>query len=258
MRSAIRLVIALALVVAACGGDIASDTVIDNNNEAAVPAVVSSEYEGLRAPTDPIEATFSEEQFASEMEFWGSFAMPSALEYKQYDNLEEMAKDATIVIIGHVVGDALGPIIDEGGPERESLFQLGGAVVKIDELVAGELPVGSDTVIVSPMYPAGRKTEGPTLMFLRWGGTFYDDGTIESSGSGVEQWDRQGYSLVSSQGLLIEGPEGAWNPISSVREGYREDKETPTLADPVAEQVRYLTLDEVIELTKTAVSSKEG
>ncbi|MDF1598129.1 MAG: hypothetical protein P1T08_18830, partial [Acidimicrobiia bacterium] len=114
----------------------------------------------------------------------------------------------------------------------------------------GSLPVGGKTIQLSTYLTPDDYSSQPALMFLRWTGQSYEDGWGKTTPEAIEAWDRAGYCLVSSQGLFVNALIGAWNPISSEHEGYLE--EAPMiLADPVAQQVRHLSLDELVSLVKS-------
>lgn len=85
-------------------------------------------------------------------------------------------------------------------------------------------------------------------MFLQWGGQGYVEGRAAGDLPKIEEWDRSVYALISSQGLFSDGPEGAWNPIAA-EYGYLEE-EPIELVDPVAEEARQYTLDQLTDLAR--------
>lgn len=233
------------LLVVGCGAEssLPADPSAGSTSQPTSPA--------SSAPTPAATSELETPLFGDQVAFWSSAALPGALEVHLQRTLEDMIRDSTAVIFGTVIGEVEGPEIDEDAPDGTT-FHLTAHEVRVDELVAGSLPVGGDTVLVAArmaLDPEHAPQTSRTLMFLMWGGRLYEEGQAIGPPE-VEEWDRSIYGIVSSQGLYVEGPEGAWNPIAEAQEGYRSDDPTK-LVDPVAEEARQYTLDELAELART-------
>ena len=162
-----------------------------------------------------------------------------------------MADSATAVIFGRVVNRVTGPTVISEDEPIDGEYTLGGYEVEVVELIAGGLPVGDETILFSTYLSAEATSDTPALMFLRWKGEAYQRGLGETTPEVIRTWDESGYRLVSSQGLFIDSPAGAWNPILMAYEGYLENDPTQPF-DPVARQAQQLSIDEIVELVLAA------
>lgn len=272
----VKHVAVIAAVLAACSGPTsdapAAERLTDTNGSTATALGVSAETG--EAPTTPRasdppsendESSFSLEVFQADRAFWGQRAFVGALEHGVVRTAEEMAKNATAVIIGRVVGHVDGPAIQENDgedaadmPEADSTFILQGAVIAVEELIAGELPVGGETIVLGGGYrtadqPSKEAETGSALMFLVWSGQGYEEGWAVAPPE-VEAWNRAGYHLISSQGLYLPAKEGSHNPIAEVtEEGYDDDPER--LVDAVVAELQDMTVNEIAEYVRTVRSS---
>jgi hypothetical protein len=263
-------VVVLAGLVGSCSGpDAAPDSEAPSPtsavtvNVATPPLVAVEEPASDSSVADPagtvpgsgLDLAHDAARFERDREFFRNFGAPGADWGVQFASIEEMTGESHAVIVGTVVGNVEGPSfpaeadvnpeLDEG--EGDLAYTLTAYDIRVDQVVAGHLPVGETHVRIGPGGPPMPTAEyGPALMFLWWGGQGYEDRESDDPPAIVE-WDRSGYRLTSPQGALVAGPEGAVNIGTTDAAGFR-GADQQTYADPVAEQVRHMTLTDVAEL----------
>ena len=274
-RSALTPVgLALCLVVSACGdgGTVRQPPESDDVTTMVLDPPGSTLDQGLVSSTTPpapaattsapssladLDLSYDADRLAADETFFRSFGAPGADWGYWFESLEEMAAGSHAIIVGTVVGNVEGPSfpaehlvddsLEEG--EGESAFTITGYEVRVESVLAGALPVGDSQVLVNPGGPPLPTGEhGPVVLFLWWGGQAYLDGWANESAE-MEEWTRRTYRLSSPQGAFIAGPDGAYNVGTTHAEGYLDDDPTK-LADPVAEEVRRISLTDLVDLVQ--------
>jgi len=241
----LSVVFVSALVMSSCVGS----TPGDDAAVAEVENTPSSASELGGAAVAVVEdGTLSKSDINEAQAFWSSsMGISNARELNSFADIEEMASYAHAVIVGRVVGEVVGPTISGLDEPAGSEVTLVGYEVEVIELVRGSLPVGEKTIKLYTYLAPDTYSDVPALMFLAWTGQAYEDGLGRNTPEAIEAWDRAGYRLVSTQGLFVSTPEGSWNPISEISYGYMED-DISRLADPVAEEVRAMSFDDLTSL----------
>ena len=236
--------LALTFLVSSCGG---------SGGLAGGPVEVTSEAPSVSGESSTAQAvedaTLTPSGLEDAVAFWSSMGIAGGREAERFFNLEEMAMSAHAVIVGRVIGEVTGPTITDASEPIDAEYTLVGYEIEVMEVVRGSLPVGGDAFTLSTWGAPDEFSTAPALMFLRWKGQGYEDGWGKAP-EAIEAWDRAGYRLVSSQGLFIDTPSGAWNPISEASYGYL-DEEPSKLADPVAQEARSLSFEDLLALITT-------
>lgn len=244
IKTAAHGALVLALLVACVGPS--TDSMHATNADSSQQGTISEPAVDANRQT-PEPYALASDQFLRADSFWSAAVAIAELEVEHYSTLEEMTAAATAVIVGRVLNQVEGPTVRDSSEPVDAAYKFVGYEVDVLELLAGQLPVGGETIVLSTHYAPDVESTEPTLMFLRWRGEGY---SLDSDGTAydpVRDWDLAGYRLVSSQGLFIDSPSGAWNPVVFAAEGYTEDDPT-VLQDPVARQAIEMSLSELIAL----------
>lgn len=147
-------------------------------------------------------------------------------EVENYRDLSTMASSASAVVVAEVRSAKPGRTIigsrGDGANIPDDIVQMSEIRLDVKDVLAGELPpstVASDGSIILEGVMGGGSTisdadqpHGQVILFLRHKG--------EPSDALPEERDR--YSVVSSQGMWLQGPDGTMiNPFLSAREQER-------------------------------------
>jgi hypothetical protein len=199
------------------------------------------------ATVEDLEASIDSTSFGQHAAFWSAMAVEGS-EQESYTNLAEMTAAATVVIVGRIasIGETRTIIAD---PVTGQKFDYPGLQIDVLSVLAGELPTlkGSNTgqIRLEPLRTLAKvPDDGVFLLFLRWKG---EGAVVEGTPPDTVEGDRRAYRLVNGQGVYLEGPNGARNPLSEAQYGFlEEDGKTPV--DPIVREVGSRSLGELIRV----------
>lgn len=217
-------------------------------------AVTSSSY-----GYDPGQATTGQnlstlfatpEQYAEDRAAWAVLATEGAVEAEFFGTLDEIAEESTAVIIGTVV--ELGPTRTIVGDAEGDVLELPSLRVRVDRLIRGSLPTGDGpgdflTLETLRVPPADRLPRHPALMFLRYKHDPASPATPVPSDEGK-------YRLVSSQGLMIPGPDGTTLlPVfeAAYRDLLGDPSWTPSNPTSLYGNVRDSSVDQIVAVIES-------
>jgi hypothetical protein len=174
--------------------------------------------------------------------FWSAMASGGS-EVEHFSNLSEMKEAATAVVVGRIAADAETRTIITDRVTGHKM-DIPAVTVDIVNLLAGELPTldGFDSGQIR-LEGLGEFAElpdgGVALLFLRW------KAEIPSGDPAIDEGERKAYRLISGQGVYVESPTGARNPLSEAQYGFlEEDQKTPV--DPIVREVGSRKLGELV------------
>ncbi len=265
-RSAIAAALFALAAVSACGSppEVSSDDVrkSDGSSETTTTAVVDSA--DAVAPTSPVstsepvnlEAALAALRFVdrADLDFWASQAVVAGFEGEYFDGLEVMAQSASTVVIGQILSANKQRTY---GPEEEGQIAIFQVEVEVLAVLGGPNPVSTgDTLVVESPFTFPETTpSAAAILFLR----LHDDADIIGP---LDPESRGKYRLISSQGVIVDSPDGAVNPASDrahleiehpdlAGEHDADDHEHDVVVDPVAEEVRGLSIEQLVALIES-------
>jgi hypothetical protein len=240
----------LTLGIIGCSQASTSPELLDSTKEDTPNSSVvagASDRSGEIKKVEDLEASINSASFDEHATFWSAMAVEGS-EQESYTNLAEMTEAATAVIVGRIasIGETRTIVAD---PVTGQKFDYPGLQIDVLSVLAGELPTlngsNSGQIRLEPLRTLAKvPDDGVFLLFLRWKG--------EGAGSGGDppdtvEGDKRAYRLVNGQGVYLEGPNGARNPLSEAQYGFlEEDGKTPV--DPIVREVGSRSLGELIRI----------
>lgn len=221
----------------------------------ATPPAVTDATKPVSSLSQADLRMFDAGSFVSDAAFWASLANPTAFEVERYEAVEEMSSLASVVIVGRVTEVKPTRTIREPGVEGGDVTYWG-MEVEVVEVLRGQLePASGDAVITLESFAIANDDlpTGAAIMFLRHKLDPPPGGSLTGP---IPEGEEDKCRLVSSQGLFINSPEGARNPISEALHGVIADGTGGTVldpqheddepVDPVAEQVYGMSMADLI------------
>lgn len=186
---------------------------------------------------------------SQQADFWRSQAVSGASEAEYYTSLAELVSSATAVIRGEVVDSGPGRVLQ--GDVDIDRFETGFISVRVDEVLAGELPSEprDQTITVETLHRPEGRSSGPTILMLRWSPEVGARPTEEVLRTNPEVADL--YTLTNAQAVWIELNGRATNPVLDAEQSATETSSDSRAADehrdPVLEDVDGLSLEQLEE-----------
>jgi hypothetical protein len=180
-----------------------------------------------------------------------SQAATAPLEPEYFEYLDEMIISANVVVVGEISWAGVTRTVGDPEGVEAPPVSFWGIELKVLSVLSGELDPnsGKETIIVEThVTPGDLLPTGAGVFALRHklDMRFRQDLLPSSRGRPPAEGEDDKYRLVSSQGVFFDSSEGIKNPIiDALTAGEAGDDDR--YRDPVAQEVRGLSVDQLIE-----------